>query len=286
VGNTIWILLAWRPNWFLSKHFFGMQVGNDKGKDKSEVEAYGYWRSVVSDEYREKTTAMEQVALDFWRTVHVNEYSLETKELLHVVDQHVNQQVDQHAIKDDAGVMLDGMQLYKLFTQGKNNGKVQIQWNAIPKQQLIQIAISQGMSSTLSAILPRRLLLARLRSKIKDVVLDDACLLQEGHQHQHHLVNSNGNLRLTDGEVLDACAFRGIKCDLNQSYEGMRISLANYLKIMEPVHKALGKERLVKEEEGIMFVLHLQPVRFHLLWSKATSKRNGNGHERGRGRKG
>ena len=36
----------------------------------------------------------------------------------------------------------------------------------------------------------------------------------------------NGNLTLTlmDGEVLDACAFRGIKCDLiNRMREGERV---------------------------------------------------------------
>ena len=251
-----------------------MGKNNNSSSNQDKVESYGYWRSVVSEEYREKTKAMELVALDFWRTVHVNEYSLETKELLHVVDL-----VDQNDQKDDAGVMLDGMQLYKLFTQGKNNGKVQIQWNAIPRHQLIQIAISQGMSSTLSAILPRGLLLARLHSKIKDIVLDDACLLQEGRQHPFGNTNGNLTLSLTDAEVLDACAFRGIKCDLNQSYEGMRKSLGNYLKIMEPVHKALGKERLIKEEEGVMFVLHLQPIRFHLMRSKSQGNWNGNGRK-------
>jgi len=47
------------------------------------------------------------------------------------------------------------MQLYTTgIHQGKNNGKVQNQRNAIPRHQMIQIAFSQGMSSTLSAILP------------------------------------------------------------------------------------------------------------------------------------
>ena len=229
LGNTIWILIAWKPNLFLSKQFFEFQ----------------YHRSFVSEEYRERRGAFSKVANDFWRTVMMDEQSSETKELL-----QINTDVG-----DDAGVILDGVALHELFRRGSGRGN--IQWDSIPRQQLVQIAAVSGMSSFISMVMPRSIVQVRLQAKVKDIVLDDANLLRE----KHHLVN---NERLTDEEVMDACALRGLPCHLGQSFDSMRTCLTNYLFIMEAVHQNIGKDRLIKDEEGIMFVLHLQPIRFQL----------------------
>lgn len=229
VGNTIWILIAWKPNLFLSKHFFDFE----------------YHRSFVSDEYRERRGAFSSVAHDFWRTVMMDAQSSEIKELLKI----------KRDDGDDAGVILDGVALHKMFQYGSGRGHVQ--WESIPRQQLVQIAAGSGMSSFISMIMPRSIVQARLQAKVKDIVLDDANLLRE----KHELMDND---RLTDEEVMDACALRGLSCHLGQSFDSMRTSLSNYLFIMEAVHKKMGKDRLIKDLEGVMFVLHLQPIRFEL----------------------
>jgi len=117
-------------------------------------------------------------------------------------------------------------------------------------------------------------------SRIKDIVLDDASLLQEGTSASFDECelcgnwnnNKNRNLTLVDGCIGCLCVSRHQVWFESIVWENEE----EFVELFEDYgagsySKALGKEKLIKEEEGVM-----QPIRFHLMWSK--SKGNGNGN--------
>lgn len=221
LGNTIFLLIAWKPNFFLSKHFYN----------------YQHHRRFVSEEYRSRRGAFESTANDFFSTIMMRSNSSQLR--------------DQLCIQkgDNAGVFLDVLQLYKICQQ--------INWKSIPKYQLVQLGEMLGMTRFYLNIIPDSVVLSHLKARVKDIVLDDGNLLKE-KQHEKNCAS------LSDEEVLDACALRGLPCQLGQSYDDMRESLTNHLKMMKTVHDQVGKHTLITEISGVMFMLYLQPIRFKL----------------------
>ena len=164
---------------------------------------------------------------------------------------------------DHVDMMLDGMALHQLFQQNEKYSNL-MTFKMIRRPQLINLAIASGMSTASLWIMPNFLIQATLKAKVMDIVLDDAQLLRENH----HLTNC---VQLTNEEVLDACAIRGLSCNYDVSFDVMRTSLSKYLIIMDSVHQLVGKEQLLSSEEGIMFVLHFQPIRDYLSHHQSTS---------------
>jgi hypothetical protein len=217
VGNSIFILCAWKPSLFLSSHFY-----------KRECH-----RIFVHDEYRNRVGAYEDCAKDFWNTV-----------MTRPSDIQLNLQG-----RDEAGPIFDALPLYRLFDQFNSA--------FIPRQQMVNIAKASGMAFPLLWIVPGAFIRYRLNSIAKDIILDDSNLIIENHTK----FNCES---LTDDEVLDACSLRGLSCDLNQSFDSMRTVLSNYLTMMEPIHKVVGKDTLLGNNDGVMFVLHLQAIRLKM----------------------
>ena len=149
---------------------------------------------------------------------------------------------------DQAGPLFDALPLYRLFDHFSSG--------FIPRQQMVHIAKVSGMTTPLLYFVPKLFIRYSLRSIATDIILDDSNLILENHKS----INCES---LTDDEVLDACSLRGLPCGSDLSFDEMRKLLTNYLVIMEPIHTLIGKDRLL-ENNGIMFVLHLQAIRLKM----------------------
>mmetsp|Transcript_3709 Transcript_3709/g.7087 ORF Transcript_3709/g.7087 Transcript_3709/m.7087 type:complete len:362 (-) Transcript_3709:2280-3365(-) len=231
VGNAIWIFLAWKPNLFLSRHFYN----------------FDYHRYYVSEEYKTRKGVFNKVAQDFWNTMMIDRHSEEYK--------HLVQSCQRRNIDNGEDMILDGLILYRLFQEGKYH---KMEWKSMDRRQLITLAIASGFSNPFLSFMPQFLIKNMLESRVMDIVLDDANLISENH----HMTRC---VQLTKEEVLDACAMRGLPCHyFDSSFDSMRNSLSNYLIIMDSVHQIVGKECLLKSVDGIMFVLYFQPIRYYL----------------------
>jgi hypothetical protein len=218
IGNSIFIFCAWKPSFFLSNHFY-----------KKE-----YHRKFMHDEYRNRVGAYVNCAEDFWNTI-----------MMQPSDIHL--QIEGN---DEAGPIFDALPLYRVFYKFKSA--------YIPHQQMVNIAKASGMASPLLSIVPKSLIQSRLKSMAKDIILDDANLIEENHKDV--FCES-----LTDDEVLEACSLRGLPCRLNHSFGDMRKSLTNYLTMMESTYKIVGKDVLLGDTDGgVMFVLLLQAIRMKM----------------------
>ncbi len=224
IGNSIFILLAWKPNLFLSSHFLE-----------------GHQRSVAHDEYRDRFGSFQACAGNFWITVMKNSSShcdIRTKEC------------------DEAGAIIDALALYEKCRK--------FPASTIPQHQLVQIAKVAGMSPAIVWALPSMWIRYRLSEIAKDIVLDDADLLSD----KLHL---DGCQSLTDDEVLNACALRGLPCKLDVPQHVMRKCLANHLTMVESLFQTVGKTALIKNPEGTTFFSHLPAIRYQLMRSEASS---------------
>ncbi len=140
IGNSIFILLAWKPNLFLSSHFLA-----------------GHQRSIAHDEYRDRFGSFQVCAGNFWISVRKknsrNHCDINTKEC------------------DEAGAIVDALALYEKC------GK--FPYSTIPRHQLVQIAKAAGMSPTIAWALPSVWIRYRLNQIAKDIILDDADLIRD-----------------------------------------------------------------------------------------------------------
>jgi hypothetical protein len=236
IGNAIWIFCAWKPNLFLSRHFYN----------------FDYHRYFISAQYKTRKGAYDTVAQDFWTTMMIDRHSQEYIRLV--------QSCQRRHFDNDEDLSLDGVILYELFQKGKYHG---MEWKFMDRQQLNHLAIASGLSNPFLSLMPKFLLKAMLESRVVDIVLDDASLIRENH-------HKTRCMQLTREEVLDACAMRGLPCHFDSSFDSMSNSLSKYLTIMDSVHRVVSKECLLKSVGGVMFVLYLQPIRHHLSRQLST----------------
>jgi hypothetical protein len=132
---------------------------------------------------------------------------------------------------DKAGPVLSNVvQLYEAFELAKLDDL-----NNLPRDFLSTLALSSFSSRFPNALafythMPTMFLIKHKVTQVaRDIYIDDALLLQEGHE----VVSCSS---LTDDEVMDASLLRGLPiADIGECDE-MRTYLTNHLKIVAPLH--------------------------------------------------
>lgn len=238
IGNAIWIFCAWKPNLFLSRHFYN----------------FNYHRYFTSVEYKTRKGAFETVAQDFRTAMMIDAHAPEYNHLVESCRQGNND------LDNGEDMLLDGRILYQLF---QKKTYYRMEWKSINRQQMIHLAVASGLSNPFLSLMPKFVMKNMLESRVVDIVKDDANLISENH----HMTKCT---QLTKEEVLDACAMRGLPCHYDCSFDSMRLSLSKYLMIMDSVHGHVGKDCLIKSVDGIMFMLYFQPIRYHLSRHKSV----------------
>ena len=132
----------------------------------------------------------------------------------------------------------------------------------LSRTHLIQLSLTSGIfrfsesiNVYLCHMLPSKWLIHYLQKKAKDILYDDALLIQE----QYDPKNCHS---LTDDEILSACHLRGIPTDASISIKDMRTSLSNYLIMMKYIDDM--KEQSLSLPSLELFVLHFQPLRYYM----------------------
>lgn len=145
IGNSFFILCAWRPSLFLSSHFFQTK----------------YNRSFAQDEYKQRFGAYKNTAEDFWHSIMRN-------------PKDVGLKIEG---KDKAGPIFNTLPLYRLFDK--------LNSTHIPRQQMKNIAKTSGMQFPFLTIVPDAFIRFRLNSIAADIISDDSNLLAEKHQENN-----------------------------------------------------------------------------------------------------
>lgn len=123
--------------------------------------------------------------------------------------------------------------------------------SSMDRARLLALAQTTPLSSPLLHVLPHFYISYRLKSLLHDIVRDDLLLIREKHRHRNCI-------DLTDEEVLDACALRGLPTEMGvgkEGMDGMRECLGNYLGMVEGWRGSSGS-----------LVLYLPAIRYQ--WKK------------------